>query len=131
VIDLSRQLDETIKLLDAAISPDIIAGLRARKAHLEHLIFDTKPAPAERPDSETWERLRVAALRRDNYTCQGCGATCTKLNVHHIVDVQDGGKSTLANLITLCDGCHGRIHPWLEVNHESSATPATMGVPRR
>lgn len=57
---------------------------------------------------------RDAALERDNYTCQHCGSK-ENLQVHHI----DGNGTTspkehrnhvLENLLTLCRGCHTRVH---------------------
>jgi hypothetical protein len=57
---------------------------------------------------------RKAALERDNHTCQHCG-TQNDLQVHHI----DGNGTTtpkeqrnnaLENLLTLCRGCHTRVH---------------------
>lgn len=57
---------------------------------------------------------RAKAMERDNNTCQHCG-TSNDLCVHHI----DGNGTTtqhklrnnaLDNLITLCRGCHTRVH---------------------
>lgn len=113
-MDLSRQLDEVIALLDVAVTPWLREFLLSRKAWLESMIFDTVgPAPTPRPHHATWDRLRRERLRIDNYTCQGCGATGVKENVHHIIQLSRGGPNELSNLITLCDNCHERIHPWL------------------
>ena len=57
---------------------------------------------------------RERTLQRDNYQCQNCGST-EKLIVHHI-DKKDsrchGGipNHSINNLITLCMGCHRKIH---------------------
>ena len=111
-LEVSQQLDEVQILLDVAHSPPIVALLKARKANLEIRVFgNTKPT--ERPKAEDWEPLRKATLRRDKYTCQGCGTTGQTLNVHHIAQLQYGGNSELVNLITLCNDCHARIHNWL------------------
>ncbi len=56
------------------------------------------------------ENLRIACLMRDDYTCQHCGKRNCRLEAHHIVYREHGGKDTLANLITLCDACHTRVH---------------------
>jgi 5-methylcytosine-specific restriction endonuclease McrA len=58
---------------------------------------------------------RVKVLERDNYTCQKCNRTHheVKLIVHH----KDGSgrkhKATnnkMNNLVTLCRGCHSKLH---------------------
>lgn len=59
---------------------------------------------------------RFAALRHDDWTCQGCGcrsSPCDEdlwagLEVHHKDDNPD--NQTLANLATLCPLCHGLMH---------------------
>lgn len=67
------------------------------------------------PDS--WQQIRREALERDAFTCVDCGLTATsaELDVHHRIPRADGGPDELANLVTLCDGCHGRRHPNLQV----------------
>ena len=56
------------------------------------------------------ENLRIACLMRDGYTCQQCGQRDVRLEAHHIVFREHGGKDTLANLLTLCESCHRRLH---------------------
>ena len=113
--DLSRQLDEVVALLDCASSPALVAILKTRKAALEARAFDEPRVEATpRPDPRTWETLRKATLKRDGYCCQGCGRDNCRLDVHHIQQLQRGGSNGLVNLITLCDECHARLHPWLE-----------------
>lgn len=53
--------------------------------------------------------LRYDILKRDNCTCQMCGATLqdgVKLHVDHIIPVSKGGKTEWGNLRTLCDRCN-------------------------
>jgi len=58
--------------------------------------------------------LRQLVLKRDNYTCQMCGATIetAELHVHHIISYML--NKMLANdpdsCITLCKECHKLIH---------------------
>jgi len=61
-----------------------------------------------------WQSRRLEILRRDNYTCQKCGAKAAdeSLHVHH-----KGYVSTLLPweypddaLITLCESCHQEVH---------------------
>jgi RRXRR protein/HNH endonuclease len=56
------------------------------------------------------ENLRIACLMRDGYTCQQCGKQHTRLEAHHIVFRQQGGKDSLTNLVTLCEPCHKKVH---------------------
>jgi RRXRR protein/HNH endonuclease len=56
------------------------------------------------------ENLRIACLMRDGYTCQHCGKHGVRVQAHHIVHREHGGKDTLTNLLTLCEGCHKRLH---------------------
>lgn len=32
---------------------------------------------------------------------------------HHIIQIQNGGINSKKNLVSLCDECHAKIHPWL------------------
>jgi hypothetical protein len=56
------------------------------------------------------ENLRVACLMRDGYQCQQCSKQHVRLEAHHIVFREHGGKDTLENLLTLCEQCHHRLH---------------------
>ena len=61
--------------------------------------------------------LRRAVFTRDGYTCRGCGADDPlTLDVDHIVPVALGGRTTFANLQTLCSACNaakGAQYPWV------------------
>jgi RRXRR protein/HNH endonuclease len=56
------------------------------------------------------ENLRIACLIRDGYQCQHCGKRGARLEAHHLIFRQNGGKDTLANLLTVCEVCHHRLH---------------------
>ena len=56
------------------------------------------------------ENLRIACLMRDGYQCQQCGKRKCRLEVHHLIYREQGGKDTLPNLLTLCNTCHHRVH---------------------
>ena len=58
--------------------------------------------------------VRQYVLKRDNYTCQCCGAHSDKengirLHVHHLESRKTGGSAP-GNLITLCARCHKLLH---------------------
>ena len=56
------------------------------------------------------ENLRLACLMRDGYRCQQCHKQGVRLEAHHLQFRSNGGKDTLANLITLCEQCHHLLH---------------------
>jgi len=56
------------------------------------------------------ENLRIACLMRDSYRCRHCGKKDRRLEAHHIVYREHGGRDTLANLLCLCEQCHHRLH---------------------
>ena len=56
------------------------------------------------------ENLRIATLMRDGYQCTQCGKKNTNLDAHHIIWKENLGKDTIQNLITLCKGCHRKVH---------------------
>ena len=56
------------------------------------------------------ENLRIACLMRDGYTCQQCGKQGGRLQAHHLVYREHGGKDTISNLLTLCEPCHTKLH---------------------
>ncbi len=60
--------------------------------------------------------LHQALFRRAGYRCEACGATGTKLEAHHRVQREAGGKDALENLVALCVPCHRRAHEQLGLN---------------
>jgi RNA-directed DNA polymerase len=72
--------------------------------HAESLV-----EPVSYPAKEG-DQIRLVVLRRDNYTCQHCRTTGTRLYVHHIVPKGKGGTDDLDNLVTLCHSCHCEAH---------------------
>ena len=55
------------------------------------------------------DSLRYDILKRDNFTCQLCGASQkegAKLHVDHIKPIAKGGQTVKSNLRTLCDRCN-------------------------
>ena len=69
-------------------------------------------------NSRPWRNLRLKALERDHHECQMCKKN-SKVNkivfantVHHIQEVKNRPDLAmdLDNLISLCRGCHEKIH---------------------
>ncbi len=62
-----------------------------------------------------WDSRRKQVYKRDNHTCQNCGAQGgtggnAELHAHHIVPKSKGGTHKLSNLKTVCKDCHNAIH---------------------
>ena len=56
------------------------------------------------------ENLRIACLMRDGYTCQHCRKQKVRLEAHHLIYKERGGKDSLSNLLALCESCHKQVH---------------------
>lgn len=54
--------------------------------------------------------VKAYVLNRDNYQCQKCKDKNVKLQIHHIIFRANNGTDTPDNLITLCEGCHDKLH---------------------
>lgn len=70
---------------------------------------------AEKNYPSDWSSRRQKVYRRDNYTCQNCGAKggpkgTAELHAHHGVPLKDGATHKLGNLTTYCRRCHDAIH---------------------
>lgn len=66
---------------------------------------------AEEDQRQVGSRLRFRVFQRDRFKCVACGrspATDLKIVLHadHITPVALGGKTTIENLQTLCEGCN-------------------------
>ena len=63
----------------------------------------------KRQDEAYFGGLREAVLERDGYVCRVCGASGRdkrSITVHHRVP----GRSALHLMISLCPGCHAKVH---------------------
>lgn len=63
----------------------------------------------KRLSASDYDRLRLAVLNRDQWSCQRCGMR-TNLDVHHTRTRARGGSDELENLIVLCRLCHSEVH---------------------
>jgi hypothetical protein len=55
-------------------------------------------------------KLKLHPFRRFGI-CFVCGQPAN--DRHHIIQLQNGGINSKKNLVSLCCGCHGKIHPWM------------------
>lgn len=57
---------------------------------------------------------RAMIYKRDNHTCQYCGAT-KKLTIDHVIPKSRGGEDTWENLVVACSSCNTKKgHTFLE-----------------
>lgn len=78
-----------------------------------------------------WWTINKQVLERDDYRCRatlrnrdGSTKRCTnsrasgaRLEVHHVKELSKGGKTIMANLITLCERCHCQRHAHMKGKH--------------
>jgi len=72
-----------------------------------------KEGKEKRRRGQAWEKMRLLALKRDNYTCQECGKKDGRIQVHHMDGSSAFGEDAnnkLENLVTLCSRCHRQCH---------------------
>ena len=74
-----------------------------------------------------WNQRRQHVYQRDDYQCRNCGAVGgprgnATLHAHHVVPKSQGGTHHTRNLATLCESCHDRAHPDIDLNGSNRAT---------
>ena len=57
----------------------------------------------------SWYEIAKKVRTRDGNQCTQCHCT-EHLHVHHIKPLEEGGRTVMSNLITLCENCHKRRH---------------------
>jgi ATP-dependent DNA helicase RecQ len=65
-----------------------------------------------------WQVVRRIVIERDEGRCRECGIVAPpgEFDVHHRIPRADGGRDEASNCVLLCDGCHARRHPNLQVS---------------
>lgn len=107
---IKTNVEEVIRVvsqLPLPISQIIVEDVQVDIARLNHPELH---GSQYRDPTRLDENLRIACLMRDGYQCQRCGKRHCRLEAHHIVYRELGGKDTLTNLMTLCDSCHRKVH---------------------
>lgn len=56
-----------------------------------------------------WQAIRVECYQRDGYKCQNCQAA-SRLRAHHRFYRPNWFETRLADLVTLCEDCHTKVH---------------------
>ncbi len=81
----------------------------------QYILVDAKPLPSFASDIS--KEVRAFVLDRNGFTCQMCGSAAgephpsnpnikTRLQIGHIKDLSEGGKSEPSNLRALCSVCN-------------------------
>jgi 5-methylcytosine-specific restriction endonuclease McrA len=67
---------------------------------------------AEKLLDSRWDEKRNRILKRDECTCNGCGAINKKLHVHHLIYISDREPWQYrdGDMIALCVDCHEYEH---------------------
>jgi replication factor A1 len=89
------------------------------KAKRIHSIYEAKMPEKERKHYEflktkLWKsEIRPKILENDNFKCLICGEKVDVKtgHVHHVVDFSADEDLSPANLVTLCNPCHSKLHP--------------------
>ena len=59
--------------------------------------------------TDAWKRKRYVVLKRDNWTCQYCGAKATQVH-HERYAKYKIGQEPIKWLVSLCKPCHDKQH---------------------
>ena len=95
ILRVVNQLHKWIRI-DRIFLEDVLIDIRA-------LEKGYKPYKWEYQQSNRLdENIRKAVVLRDHNTCQDCGLTNTRMEVHHITPRRLNGSDSIHNLITLC-----------------------------
>jgi len=120
----SKSVGETLTCISCGGGFTLISGPQTRcidcqkaKVYQDLLDWNKKnPEKLRRNAKKAREQykfdgMRYRALERDKFKCQHCN-TCEDLHVHHIdcSGQGDNPNNSLDNLLTLCRGCHTKIH---------------------
>lgn len=109
ILRVVKQLHKWTRI-DSIFLEDVFIDIRA-------LEKGSKPYKWEYQQSNRLdENIRKAVVLRDHNTCQDCGLTNTRMEVHHITPRRLDGSDSIHNLITLCSTCHGMV-TGNELNH--------------
>ncbi len=97
----------------------LLVGVDQTKIHIEYSSFDIHRIVNPRVNSFWYQlgpqyqekNVSVYVKKRDGYQCQLCKSrVISDLRVHHIIPRSRGGSDQPKNLVTVCVGCHTKIH---------------------
>lgn len=107
------------KIKREALKGNFNGGLKSKEERLHVLIdyakivigWKTDPSKKRTQFNQIKKTLHRVELKI-NTKCFVClePAHCR----HHIIQLQNGGLNQKKNVVSLCNGCHAEIHPWLK-----------------
>lgn len=76
-----------------------------------------------RPADWDYAAVRAAGADRRLSAANGC-FVCggESSHWHHVIQIQFGGSNYVRNMVPLCAGCHGDVHPWLGLAPKTGRT---------
>ena len=107
---IKTNVEEVLRVVNQLPLP--IASIMIEDVQVDIARINAPPLRGSRYQDPTRldENLRIACLIRDGYRCQQCGKRSGRLEAHHLVFREHGGKDTLNNLLCLCEECHDKVH---------------------
>ncbi|WP_066312705.1 RNA-guided endonuclease IscB [Bacillus sp. FJAT-29814] len=102
ILRVVNQLHKWIRI-DHSFLEDVLIDIRALEKGYKP--YNWEYQRSNRLD----ENIRKAVVLRDHNTCQECGVTNTRMEVHHIIPRRFNGGDSIHNLITLCSSCHEKV----------------------
>lgn len=112
---LDQDCDE--RLLDRIVAQrlwvdySVIGEVKARIVDAGLIQTDWQPIAYigprnNRPPAKEWAIIRMRIFKRDDFTCQYCGKTNTRLECDHVDPVCNGGSHDDENLVAACFSCN-------------------------
>jgi hypothetical protein len=85
--------------------------LRKLKEYSQFILESPKETVEKRQDFDRLKKTLHRANAEINKKCFVClsQAHCR----HHIIQLQHGGMNHKKNIVSLCNFCHAKIHPWM------------------
>lgn len=94
------------------VDPKLRACVKDGRIYLAHGKFPWEKTNREIRNSKQSTEWRMAVFERDKYACAICRKVGGRLNAHHIKPFSKfpNDRFDIDNGITLCEGCHKRVH---------------------
>jgi hypothetical protein len=108
-------LSQKFELFDESIKENFLNKLREDwRQKKDQQDYEWQQKHEEHLQSEYWKKIRSLVLDRDRGICQGC-LIAPAAHVHHLTYDRLGCEMAI-DLVSLCVGCHDKIHGRPEVD---------------